>query len=86
MPVSSEDSKNICTRLTALETQNKEFKTSLSEIDHSTKEIVQFFNAFKGAFSVLELMASLARPLGFIAMAIAALLSVIAIIRESFYR
>lgn len=86
MPSTSREDRSICERLTALEAQNEDLKSALAEIDCSTKEIVAFFNAFKGAFSVLELLASLAKPLGFIAMAIAAVLSVLVAIRESFLR
>lgn len=61
--------------MSALEEQNATLSETLSGIDSSTKEIIQFFSAFKGAFKVLEMMAKLARPLGAIILLMAAIAS-----------
>ncbi len=64
MSLTKTEAKDICERLSKLESQNEELDITLKEVDSSTKEIIEFFNAFKGAFKTLEMMAKLARPLG----------------------
>ena len=66
MPLTPPEVKDICERLSKLETQYAENTTTLIDIDSSTKEIIAFFNAFKGAFKTLEMLAKLAKPLSYI--------------------
>lgn len=47
-----------------------------NRIESDTRELVALLNSFKGAFRVLEMIGKTARPVGYIAAAIAAFIAV----------
>lgn len=68
-------------RMTRIEDNVAEVRDELSRnteaterLERNTKEIVEFFEAIKGALKVLNWLARLARPLGYLASAGAAVL------------
>ena len=43
-----------------------ELETKVDSIDRNTKELIDTFQAFKGAMRVIDMMASLAKPMMYI--------------------
>lgn len=59
-------------RLGTVEKKLDENTAATLQVQSNTGEIIELFNAAKGAFSVLERLGKLARPIGYIAAAVAA--------------
>ncbi len=55
---------------------------TLSALEKSTDDIIGFFNAFKGAFKVLEMFAKFVRPIAYIFMFASAAIGVAATLKE----
>lgn len=86
MSLTRNETKDICDRLSALEEQNKTLTSTMNEIDQNTKEMITTFNAFKGGFSVLEQLGRLAKPVGYIALAVSATITVIIAFRDALFK
>ena len=65
-----------------LKQTDAQLNQTLAGLDKSTLEIIDFFNAFKGGFKVLELIARLVRPMIYIFMFISATAGVVATMKE----
>ena len=59
-------------RVEQLEREVKESTAALRRVESSTNDLVDVFSAAQGAFKVLNWIGKLARPLGYIAMAVGA--------------
>lgn len=59
-------------RAEQLECEVKEIKETLKRVESSTNGLVEVLDAAQGAFKVLNWIGKLARPLGYIAMAVGA--------------
>lgn len=59
-------------RVEELERKVDESTAALKRVECSTNDLVEFFSAAQGAFKVLNWIGKLARPLGYIAMAVGA--------------
>jgi fibrillarin-like rRNA methylase len=55
--------------------------TSTRAIEVSTAELVEFLNAMKGAFRVLDIIGKAAKPLSYIAAVVAAVLGIVTTIK-----
>lgn len=86
MLINRPEARDICERLSALEEQNKTLTSTMNEIDQNTKEMITTFNAFKGGFSVLEQLGRLAKPVGYIALAVSATITVIIAFRDALFK
>lgn len=53
-------------RMTAIEAIQVEHKAQLCRIEANTSDIIATFDAFKGAWTVLNWIGKLAKPLGYI--------------------
>lgn len=65
----------------ALRADMAENTATTKRVQADTSELVELLTSFKGAFSVLESIAKLARPLGFIAAAVAAFIGLWTVIK-----
>lgn len=78
-------SNDVCERLRAVEQAQAAQLVTLEKLNENTKEIIQLFQTFKGAFGLLELAAKLVRPMGYIAMGVMAIIGAIATIKGAFF-
>lgn len=62
-------------------TATKKAQADAEHTKNSTKELVSLLESFKGAFRVLEMIGKLARPLGYIAALVAAVLGIVSVIK-----
>lgn len=66
----------------ALRETDEELGVTLDRLDQNTKDIIDFFEAFRGAFRTLEIIAKTVRPIAYILMFASATAGVAATLKE----